>query len=222
MPSTIVHMAFAGMIAAALLGTAFDRRALAVILGVVIFVDLDSFVALLWAPAHRAAFHTLLIPLVGAALIAVDLRRGEDSFLRRRWGTRGVRVAWVAVLAYAAAGIGLDLFSAGGANPLWPLHDQFYEVGGKIELSSEEGLVQTVIDLGGGNGGSAGGSGGGTVARGSTETVHVNTGVDPVRGDEPENVERVFPIVRSGWQLLLLIVGTAVTVGRAAVSQRVE
>lgn len=215
MPSTIVHMAFAGMIAAALLGTAFDRRSLAVIFGVVIFVDLDSFVALLWAPAHRTAFHTLLLPLLGALLIGLDLRRGEDSFLRTRWGARGVRIAWVSVLVYAVAAIGLDLFSAGGANAFWPLHDQFYEVGGKIELSSKHGIVQTVIDLGG-NGES------GTVARGSTETVHVNTGIDPTRGAEPKNVERVFPIVRSGWQLLLLVVGSVVTAGRVVVSQSVE
>ena len=215
MPSTIVHMAFAGMIAAALLGTAFDRRSLAVILGVVIFVDLDSFVALLWAPAHRTAFHTLLLPLLGALLIGLDLRRGEDSLLRTRWGARGVRIAWVSVLVYAVAAIGLDLFSAGGANAFWPVHDQFYEIGGKIELSSKHGIVQTVIDLGGS-------SESGTVARGSTETVHVNTGIDPTRGAEPENVERVFPIVRSGWQLLLLVVGSVVTAGRVLVSQSVE
>lgn len=216
MPSTIVHVAFAGMIAAALLGTAFDRRSLAVILGVVVFADLDAFVALLWAPAHRAAFHTLLIPIVGAGLVAIDLRRGEESFLRRRWGARGIRIAWVSLFVYAVAAIGLDLFSGGGANAFWPIHDQFYQVGGKIELSSQRGIVQNVIDLGGAS------SEGGTVARGSTETVHVNTGIDPVRGEDPPDADRVFPIVRSGWQLLILVVGTAVTAGRAYVSQQVE
>ena len=215
MPSTVVHLAFAGMIAAALLGTAFDRRALAVVFGVVVFADLDAFVALLWAPAHRAAFHTLLIPAIGAVAVAVDLHRGEESFLRRRWGSRGVRVAWVTVLVYAVAAIGLDLFSTGGANAFWPIHDQFYEVGGKIELSSQRGLVQTVVDLG------AGGDGG-TVARGSTETVHVDTGIDPERGAEPADVDRVFPIARSGWQLLLLVVGTIVTAGRALVPQDLD
>lgn len=216
MPSTIVHMAFAGMIAAALLGTAFDRRSLAIILGVVILVDLDSFLALLWAPAHRTAFHTLVIPIVGAGLVAIDLRRGEGSFLRRRWGARGIRIAWVGLLVYAVAAIGLDLFSGGGANAFWPIHDQFYQVGGKIELSSQRGIVQNVIDLGGAS------SEGGTVARGSTETVHVDTGIDPERGPDPADADRVFPIVRSGWQLLLLVVGTAVTAGRAYVSQQVE
>lgn len=215
MPSTVVHLAFAGMIAAALLGSAFDRRALAVVLGVVVFVDLDAFVALLWPPAHRAAFHTLLIPAIGALLLWVDLRRGDDSLFRGRWGGYGVRVAWVTLLVYAVSAIGLDLFSSGGANAFWPVHDQFYEVGGKIELSSTEGIVQTVIDL-------SGSGESGTVARGSTETVHVSTGVDPVRGEEPGNVERVFPVVRSGWQLLLLVVGTVVTVGRAVVDPVVE
>lgn len=215
MPSTIVHMAFAGMIAAALLGTEFDRRSLAVILGIVIFADLDSFVALVWAPAHRTVFHTLLIPAVAGLLIVVDLRCGNESYLRRRWGARGIRIAWVATLVYAVAAIGLDLFSVEGANAFWPFHDQFYEIGGKIELSTTEGLVQTVVDLGGNEGS-------GTVAHGSTEEVHVDTGIDPARGDDPENVERVFPIVRSGWQLLLLVVGTVVTVARAYVDPYVD
>lgn len=215
MPSTVVHMAFAGMIGAALLGTAFDRRALAVLLGVVIVADLDSFVALLWEPAHRTLFHTLFIPVVAGLAVALDLRRREDSWLRGRWGARGVRIAWVTVLVYAVAAIGLDLFSADGANAFWPIHDQFYQVGGKIELSSQRGIVQTVIDLGGGGGGD-------TEALGSTETHHVTTGIDTQRGPDPENPDRVFPIVRSGWQLLILVVGTAVTAGRAYVSQQVE
>jgi len=214
MPSTVVHLAFSGMIAAALLGTAFDRRALAIVLGVTVLADLDSFLALLWAPAHRTAFHTFVLPGIAAILIAADLRRGDESLLRRRWGPPGVRVAWVAVVAYAVSAIGLDLFSGGGANAFWPLHDQFYQVGGKIELSSKHGIVQTIVDL-------SGSGESGTIARGSTETVHVNTGVDPVRGAEPENVERVFPVVRAGWQLLLLIAGTAVTVARIAIPQQV-
>lgn len=215
MPSTIVHMAFAGMIAAALLGTEFDRRSLAVILGVVAFADLDAFVALAWAPAHRTVFHTVLIPAIAGLLIAADLQRGEESYLRDRWGARGIRIAWVAVLVYAVSAIGLDLFSVEGANAFWPLHDQFYEIGGKIELSTTEGLVQTVIDFGGSDGA-------GTVAHGSTDEVHVNTGVDPTRGEDPADVERVFPIARSGWQLLLLVVGTLVTVARAYVDPYVD
>ena len=46
MPSTLVHLAFGGMIAAALLGDVFDRRALLVVLVVTAAPDLDSFIAL--------------------------------------------------------------------------------------------------------------------------------------------------------------------------------
>lgn len=217
MPSTVVHMAFAGLIGAALLGSAFDRRSILILFGAMIFADLDSFVGLVSTVGHRTAFHTLLLPLSVAALLAVDLYWREQSFVLDRWGGRGVRVAWVTIVAYAAAAIGLDLFSAGGANPLWPLHDQFYVINGKVELSSQRGIVQTFVDLGG----EQTTDGPRPRARGSSEEVHVSTGVDPNKGAEPENVDRVFPVVRSGWQLLVLVVGTGVTAARFLVDQSV-
>lgn len=216
MPSTVVHMAFAGMIGAALLGETFDRRSLLVVLAATIFADLDSFLSWATVVGHRAAFHTLLLPLTVAVLLAVDLYWRETSWVETRWGHRGVRIAWVTTFAYAASAIGLDLFSVGGVNPLWPLHDQFYFVNGKLELSSQRGIVQTFVDLGGEET-----SGPTTQARGSTQEVHVSTGVDPNRGAEPEDVDRVFPIVRSGWQLLLLLVGTTVTIARLYVDHTV-
>jgi len=230
MPSTVVHMAFAGLIGAALLGTAFDRRSVLVLFAAVAFADLDAFVGLVSVVGHRTAFHTFLIPLGAGVVLAIDRYVGETSLLDRWYGRRGVRVAWVTIVAYAVAAIGLDLFSAGGANPLWPLHDQFYVVDGKIELSSQRGLVQTFIDLGGEQGQQAGGgqTGGSqasdpkTVARGSSEEVNVSTGVDPNPNQETpddEPVDRVFPVVRSGWQLLLLVVGTGVTAARFYVDQ---
>lgn len=217
MPSTVVHMAFAGLIGAALLGTAFDRRSVLVLFGAMIFADLDSFVGLVSVVGHRTAFHTLLLPLGAGVLLALDLVRRDTSFVRSRWGNRGIRIAWVTIVAYAAAAIGLDLFSAGGANPLWPLHDQFYVVDGKVELSSQRGIVQTFVDLG------QEADGPGTRARGSSQEVNVSTGVDPTPGGaEPANVDRVFPVVRSGWQLLVLVVGTGVTAARFAVDQTVD
>lgn len=217
MPSTVVHMAFAGLIGAALLGTAFDRRSVLVLFGAMIFADLDSFVGLVSVVGHRTAFHTLLIPLGAAAVLAVDLFWRESSVVRSRWGKYGVRVVWVTIVAYVAAAIGLDLFSAGGANPLWPLHDQFYVIDGKIELSSQRGIVQNFVDLG-----SEQTDGSGTRARGSSQEVNVSTGVDPAPdGAEPESVDRVFPVVRSGWQLLLLAAGTGVTAVRFFVDQTV-
>jgi hypothetical protein len=203
-----VHLAFAGMIAAALLGPAFGRRALLVILVITALPDLDAFVALVSTAGHRTALHTLVFPAVIAGGIIYDTRIRDRSWLDSTLDGHGVRVACVSVLCLAVAGIGLDLFSAGGANPLWPLYDQLYVIDGKIELSSRRGLVQTFVDF------STDSPVPEPPSLGSSEEVTITTGVDPapVEGDDP--VDRIFPIARSGWQLLLLVVGTAVTAGR--------
>ena len=195
MPSTVVHLALAGLLAACLLGEAFDRRAVAVVLLVTIVPDLDVFASLLVPGTHRAALHSLLIPAVVGGALYYDTRVRDRSAALDRWGRRGVRVAWVSVAAYAVAGIGLDLVT-GGANPLYPLHDQFYRVNGEFIVSSRRGLVQTFVEIGGGVQ---------PKAMGSTGEVHVGSGVDPNRGKEPANVDRIFPVVQSGWQLLLVV-----------------
>ncbi|MFC7175687.1 metal-dependent hydrolase [Halosegnis marinus] len=128
MPSTVLHVAFALLLAAGLLGSDFDRRAAAVVAAATVFPDLDVFVALVVESAHRAAFHTLLLPGTLATLLWWDARRPE-SWLRGRYDDYGVRVAWVALAGYVVAGVGLDLFTALGANPLYPLYDQFVEIG---------------------------------------------------------------------------------------------
>lgn len=196
MPSTVVHLAFAGLVATALLGTALDRRALAVVLLVVAVPDLDSF--LLGDAGHRTVLHNLWIPLVGLALLWVDLGRSE-SLVRQRWGAWGVRVAWVSLVCYLGTHVALDL-ADGWVNLFWPLHDQFYSLDGSLELSSERGIVQTFSD-------------GGLPlleAQGTTESVEITTGVDPGEGQ----TERLFPVFRAGWQLLLFLVGTTVTATR--------
>ena len=43
MPSTLVHMAFGGLIGAALLTSDFDPRAVAVVVAVTAFPDIDAF-----------------------------------------------------------------------------------------------------------------------------------------------------------------------------------
>jgi inner membrane protein len=207
MPSTLVHVAFAGMLAGVLLGPAFDRRTLAVVLAATAVPDLDSFVSLVSTAGHRTVGHTFLIPAVVALAIGYDTWVRGESVLRNRCGWRGVRTAWVSVLAVAVAGIGLD-FIGGGVNPLWPIHDQFYRLNGKVVLSNQRGIVQTFVDVDPETGTASPDS------FGSSEEVHVSTGVDPNQGSEPENVERIFPIVRSGWQLLLLVVGTSVTAAK--------
>ncbi len=204
MPSTLVHLAIGALIAAALLEDAFGPRALGVVLLVVAVPDLDTFVGIALPGTHRAALHTLVVPALAAGVIAYDLRR-EDSRLRAR-GAGAVRVAWVAVLAYVLAGIGPDLFF-NGANVLYPLHDQFYTVNGELMYSDQRGIVQTLWEAGESTGG-------------TTENTHYYTGVDPVRGEEPGNVERVFPIASSGLHVLLMSTATVVTGARLWLDRR--
>ena len=195
MPSTLVHLALGALIAAALLEDAFGPRALAVVLAAVALPDLDTFVGIALPGTHRAALHTILVPLLAAAAIVYDLRR-ENSWLRAR-GERTVRIAWVAVLAYVVAGIGPDLFF-NGVNVFYPLHDRFYELNGRVLVSNQRGLVQTFWEAAESTGG-------------TTENTHYRTGADVSRGEDPANAERVFPIATSGLQMLLLLAATVVT-----------
>ena len=198
MPSTIVHLALAGLIAAALLGEHFDRRALAVVFVVIAIPDLDSFLVFTDA-AHRTALHNVWLPVVAATLLWVDLRVREESVVRGRWGAWGVRVAWVTILCSLFAHVALDL-TDGFVNLLWPVYDQFYMLDGSIELSDQRGIVNTFSE-------------GGIPlleAQGTTEEYEITTGVDPGEG----KTERVFPVVRAGWQLVVLVVGTLVTAAR--------
>jgi len=195
MPSTLVHVAIGALIAAALLEDAFGPRALGIVLLAVAIPDLDTFVGIAFPGTHRAALHTLLVPLLAAGAIAYDLRR-ENSWLRAR-GAGTVRVAWVAVLAYVVAGIGPDLFF-NGVNILYPLHDRFYELNGRVLVSNQRGLVQTFWEAAESTGG-------------TTENTHYRTGADVSRGEDPANAERVFPIATSGLQMLLLLAATVVT-----------
>lgn len=213
MASTLVHVALAALLAAALLGRAFDWRAALVVLAATAFIDLDAFVGLVFPGTHRAAFHTVLLPALATALIVYDTRAREESTLAR-WRPDGERVAWVTVVAVAVAGIGLDM-AINGVNAFWPLHDQFYAVNGKALLSDQRGLVQTFVELD-----PPDPQGGGGQQPRTTENTHYSTGVDPKRGQEPEDVERIFPLVRSGWQLLLVVVGYGVLAVRLWEGQR--
>jgi len=209
MPSTLVHVALAGLFGAALLGRRFDLRGLVLLVAVVAAIDLDAFVGLYVQGAHRSAFHTVLIPVGAAVALAAD-EFGRRR-LRGRYGARGVALAWTATFVYAAAGIAPDLFF-NGVNLFYPLHDQFYVLDGRIELSNRRGLVQTVVDLSPSEPtGNGDGNGGSSVSVGSTEEVHYATGVDP--SGEPgggEPVERVFPLATSGIQLLIVLSSASV------------
>lgn len=203
MPSTLVHVGLAGLIGAALLADYFDARSVLTVMAATAFIDLDVFVGLVFPGTHRAAFHTLLLPLALGALLYYDFRvRGrERSWVRARWGARGVRVGWVSLVAVTLAGIAPDLFF-NGVNLFYPVHDRFYDLSGHLIYSDQRGLVQTFVDF---------------ELRPSdpeqirtTENTHYRTGVDPSRDSEPEEVERIFYIFTSGERLLLALTGYTV------------
>lgn len=218
MPSTLVHVAFGGLLGAGLLGAAIDRRAVLVVLAVPAIADLDAFATFV-PGGHRSVGHTLVLPLAAAALLVLDtrararLRRLDDrSMVRRRWGEWGVRVAWVAVAVYALAGIGLDLVMSGrygGVNLLYPFHDQFYRFDGRAFYSTTRGLVQTFVEVG-----VDGGGGVDVGQRGTSEQVRIASPVDPSAGEAPETTERIFPIVGAGWQLLVVVASAFVLATR--------
>lgn len=206
MPSTVFHAALAGLVAAALLGDEFDARAVAVAAGATAFIDLDVFLGWYVIGAHRAAFHTLLLPGAAAALLYYDTRIRPESRLRSKWGTYGSRVAWTAVAAVTFAGIGPDL-TFNGVNLFYPLHDQFYAFDGELYYSTDRGIVQTFVDLE-------------ESARGTTRETQFYTGVDPEPGSAGADAggerspERIFPVVANGDQLIVVVTSLVAVAGR--------
>jgi hypothetical protein len=235
MPSTVVHVALAGLVGTALLAEYFDGKAILVVMAAVAFIDLDVFVGLVLPGTHRAAFHTLLLPGFAGLVLLYDLRARKwsgvrerswvapQSRIRSRWGARGARISWVSVVAVTLAGIGLDLFF-NGVNLFYPIHDQFYTFSGEVLYSNQRGFVQTLIEVNLGDllervteaGSQPGAESGGGAAEGggksaqTTENTHYRTGVDPARGEEPENVERIFPVAMTGERALLALTGYCV------------
>ncbi|MCD2204306.1 metal-dependent hydrolase [Halobacterium sp. KA-6] len=210
MPSTVVHVAFGALVATALLRE-FDAKTLAVVCAVAALPDVDTFLGVWIAGGHRALLHTALLPAVLGVLVVWDTRRAE-SWLHAKFGRDGPHVAVVGVVALLFGGILPDLMT-NGVNLLYPLHDRFYTFAGSLELSSTEGVVQTFVDFGDEPGG------GGTVG-GTTENTHYYTGVDLERGSDPANAERVFPVVASGLQLVVVLTAVASVVGRFREAKR--
>lgn len=205
MPSLVVHMAFAGLLAAGLLGSAFDERSLLLVLGTTFFADTDVFLGYVIQGAHRSAFHNILLPLAVAGIAYYDLEHRDESWLRAKFGQTAPRVLGTTLVIYVLAAIGLD-FVTGGVNLFYPVHDQFMYMNGQFFLSNQQGLVQTFVDL------SHGSISAHTV--GSTKTVHMGSGFDTTPGHDPSSVERIFPVVGSGWQLLLLVTSSVVVGSR--------
>jgi len=193
MPSTVVHLAVGAVVAAALLGDEFDRRSVAIVLAATAVPDIDTFAGLYLQGAHRALLHTLVLPVAAGAILTYDTRIRSVSRLDDRWGSRGVRVAWVALAALLIGGILPDLMT-NGVNAFYPFYDRFLTVDGEFLLSNQRGVVQTFVDLS-------------AKPERTTGNTHYWTGVDPTRGKDPKNVERIFPVVRSGFQLLVIVLG---------------
>ncbi|WP_254832038.1 metal-dependent hydrolase [Haloglomus salinum] len=225
MPSTVVHVAFGLLVAAAVLGPYFDRRALLAVAAAVVFVDLDTVTSLALESTHRALFHTVLIPLFAATYLYAETHLGERSLVRERYGDRGVRVAWAAIAAVVVSAIGLDLTNPAGVNLLYPLHDQFYAFDGAANYSSQAGFQQSFVEIGTATPEPSGGGGGGARVdvggQGSTRDYHVGSGIDPDKGREPKDVRRVFPVVFRGWQLLLVVASVIGLTVRARLSPEV-
>lgn len=205
MVSTLVAAALAGLLAAALLEDEFDARAVAVVVGAGVFPDLDAFAALAVEGLHNALLHNVFVPGIAATLLVWDTRYRDDSWLRGRYGARGIRIAWVALAAYVVPGIMLDLLNVESAAPLWPLHDQFYSVVGRFEVNNKQGIVFTFVQPTLDGGPLFPGSRRGSVSDGYV----VPTFLNPAEGPD-EGIERVFFAVSSGWQLLLLLASATV------------
>lgn len=198
MPSEVLHIALAGLIAAALLGDYFDARTVLVVIGFALIPDLDTFTGLLLPGTHRALLHNLFVIVIAGAL--VFMLRGR---IQERWGAPGVHAAWVGVFSLAFAGIAPDLFY-NGVNPLYPLHDQFVAFTGELYLSTRDGVVNTLFE---------------TEFVGTTQSIHYSTGVDPRRGADT-GAERVFPVAATGIQFLVSLLGFTVVGARLALSSR--
>ena len=215
MPSTVVHAGFALLLAAGLLKGAYDRKALAVVLLIVVLPEIDTLLGPVMPGAHRTVGHNFVLPAAAAALVYYDTRLRDTSILRDRFADRGVRIAWVALFVHFFAHVFLDWAHLDGVNALWPLHDRFFRLEGELLWSSSEGFVQTFVDIefDPDTGERTVDSGAG----GTTGTVHVSNPIQPGSPDELADeavVDRRFPVANRGWRLYLVLVGVFTVVAR--------
>jgi len=213
-PSTVVHVAFAGLLGTALLADAFDTRAILVVMGSNALLDLDTLIGIVVPGTHRAALHNVWIVLVPAAVLLWDGAIREESLVRKRWGDAAPRVAWVTLAALLFAHVLFDAFF-NGVNLFWPLHDRFYDLSGTLLVTDQRGLVQTFVELDAGDVAE-------TTARGTTENTHYRTGFDPTREEPATGVERIFPIAATGERFVLTVAGFAAVLVRVVEKRRAE
>jgi hypothetical protein len=213
-PSTLVHISLALLLAAGLLGSEFDGRAAAVVTAATALPDTDVAIEPVLSGAHRSVGHTFVLPAVLFAALAIDARRGPDSLLRRRYGNRGVILAFTAIVCLLGAGIVPDLV-VGGVNAFYPIHDAFYTVDGRLFYSTDRGWVQTFVDL----------SPDDPEPQRTTSNFDFRTVLDaePTLGVEEsgdgggggdagqQRVERLFPVAMTGFRAWLLPLAALVT-----------
>ncbi|MEY7848324.1 metal-dependent hydrolase [Natrarchaeobius sp. A-rgal3] len=216
MPSTVVHVAVAGLLGVALLGDRFDTKAILVVMGATALIDLDTVIGIYVPGAHRAALHNVWIVVVPGVLLLWDVKFREESYVLNRWGAYGYRVAWVTLVAVLFAHILLDAFF-NGVNLFWPVHDRFYDLSGKLIVTNQRGIVQTFVEFDSSTGGVAE-----STTRGTTEDMHYSTGFDPTRDEPPEDVERIFPIAGTGERFVLTVAGIGTVLFRIAEDLRNE
>lgn len=210
MPPTLVHVSVGVLVGCALLGAAFDRRSIAVVAVAAGLPDADALVSLVVQGATNAVFHSLFLPALAGGVLYYDTTYRSESWLQTRCGRHGVRVAWVALAGYLVAGIGLDLCNVESAAVLYPLSDRFYSVIGKFVLSTQEGVVQTYVSVGGDRLLEV-------RSPGTTATYHVASWVNPTPGTAtPAGVERRVRLVDAGWQLVVVATAVAMLVVRLA------
>lgn len=210
MPSTLVHVGFAALIGAVLLGDHFDIRAIAIVLLVAAIPDLDTLIGLwLIDGAHRTFLHNGIFPSVFLLAGIIDTQFRERSVLRENIGDRGVRIFFVSVIgAWISAHVLLDSFY-NGTNLLWPFYDQYIDLSGNLYYSNQEGLVQTFIDL-------ERQAETGSVqitsdnVKGSSQEYHYYTGFDPGPAYSAD-VERRYSLSETGELFLVMITGYAAT-----------
>ena len=193
MPPTPVAVAVGVLLAVALLGPAFDRRSVAIVALAAAIPDLDAAFALVDPGAPNAVFHSVFVPIGVAAALYYDTRIRDESWLAGRYDWYGVRIAWVALAAYAVAGIGLDAFSTEGVALLYPLSDRYYAIVGRLLVSTQEGLIQTYVAIGDG-----------WLEVASPGTTGTHTVETWLTGED-----RRLRIVESGWQAVIVATAAA-------------
>jgi len=200
MAPSLVSAAFGALLAAALLGAAFDRRSVGVVVASAVLPDLDAVASLAVPGATNALLHAVWLPLAAGVALYWDTRIADASRLRARAGRRGVRVAWVALAAFLVAGVGPDLFGGEGVNLLYPLHDAYYLVDGGLLFSTEDGVVQTFVTFGAGGRGILP-----LETLGTTESYAIASFANPDgRPGLSLGADRELDLVRTGWQLVVV------------------